>query len=214
MTAVRVAARVPPELVRRGRVLRPVDAADVYRNPRAEFARLERAGALHRLAPGLFAVVPDDRVGRDWRPPLEAVALAIAGTGGHIADSALMGISAARVHGAIPRALNVAVATAERHRRTLQLTDRRATVHFVRRDVARLDIQRHHTELGQGWITTVEQTLLDLIARPDLGGVPDAAAEAVTALISRADPDLLHDLATNQRHRRALDDALTAHRPA
>ncbi|WP_346269474.1 hypothetical protein [Pseudonocardia sp.] len=56
--------------------------------------------------------------------------------------------------------------------------------------------------------------MLDLIARPDLGGVPDAAAEAITALISRADLNLLHDLATNQRHQRALDDALTAHRPA
>jgi hypothetical protein len=200
--------------VRRGRVLRPVDAADVYRNPRVEFGRLERAGALHRLAPGLFAVVPDDRVGRDWRPPLEAAALAIAGAGGHVAGSALMGISAARIHGAIPRALNVAVAAAERHRRTLQLTDRHATVHFVRRDVARLDIQRHHTELGQGWITTIEQTVLDLIARPNLGGVPDAAAEAITVLISRAEPGLLHDLATNQRHRRALHDALTARRTA
>ena len=209
--AVRVTARVPPELVRRGRVLRPVDAADVYSNPRAEFVRLERAGALHRLAPGLFAVVPDDRVGRDWRPPLEAAALAIAGIGGHGAGSALMGISAARVHGATPRALNVAVAAAERHRRTLQLTDRHATVHFVRRDVARLDVQRHHTELGQGWITTVEQTVLDLIVRPNLGGVPDAVEEAITALISRADLGLLHDLATNQRRRRALDDALTAH---
>lgn len=91
---------------------------------------------------------------------------------------------------------------------------RPASIHFVRRDIARLDVQRHHTELGQGAITTVEQTVLDLIARPDLGGVPDAAAEAITALISRADLNLLHDLATNQRHQRALDDALTAHRPA
>jgi AbiEi antitoxin C-terminal domain len=208
---VRVAARVPPELLRRGRVLRPVDAEDVYSNPRAEFARLERAGALHRLAPGLFAAVPDDRVDRDWRPPLEAAALAVAGTGGHVADSALMGISAARAHGAIPRALEVAVVAVERHRRILQLTDRRASVHFVRRDVARLDVQRHRTELGQGWITTVEQTVLDLIARPNLGGVPDAAAEAINALIPRADMGLLHELAINQRRQRALEQAVTAH---
>jgi predicted nucleotidyltransferase component of viral defense system len=38
-------------LVDRGRVLRPVDAQDIYANPRAEFARLERSGALHKLAP-------------------------------------------------------------------------------------------------------------------------------------------------------------------
>ncbi len=53
--------------------------------------------------------------------------------------------------------------------------------------------------------------MLDLIARPNLGGVPDAVEEAITALISRADLGLLHDLATNPRRRRALDDALTAH---
>ena len=208
--ASRVASRVPPELLRRGRVLRPVDAGDVYSNPRAEFARLERAGALRRLAARLFAAVPDDRVGKNWQPSLEAVALGVAGTGGHTADSALMGISAVRVHGAIPRALNVAVVV-ERHRRALRLTDRKATVHFVRRDVARLDVQRHRTDLGQGWLTTVEQTLLDLIARPDHGDVPDAANEAINALIPRADLALLRDLATRQRRHRALDDALTAH---
>lgn len=203
-----VAARVPPTVLRRGRVLRPADAQDFYSNPRAEFARLERRGALHRLAPGLFAAVPDHAVGRDWLPPLEATALAIAVTGGHTSGAALMGISAARVHAAIPRALNVAVVAVERHRRTLHLTDRTAEVLFVRRDIARLDVQRHQTELGQGWVTTVEQTLLDLIARPDLGGVPDAAREAITALIPRTDTGLLRELATTQRRRRALDSAL------
>ncbi|GAA1680111.1 hypothetical protein GCM10009765_31620 [Fodinicola feengrottensis] len=102
----------------------------------------------------------------------------------------------------------------ERHRNTLQLTDRKAAVLFVRRAVARLDVQRHQTELGQGWVTTVEQTLLDLIARPELGDVPDAAREAVASLIPRADMALLRDLATQQRRRRALDDALDAHEAA
>jgi predicted transcriptional regulator of viral defense system len=207
----RTTARVPPELLRRGRVLRPTDAEDTYHNPRAEFARLERAGALHRLAPGLYAAVPDDRIGRAWQPSLEAAALGIAGTGGHTADSALMGISAARVHDAIPRALNVAIVAVERHRRTLELTDRRAAIHFVRRDVARLDLQRHRTELGQGWITTVEQTLLDLAARPDLGGAPDAAREAIPALFPRADMPLLQELATRLRRRSTLDAILAAH---
>jgi predicted transcriptional regulator of viral defense system len=207
-----VAARVPPALLNGGRVLRPIDAQDVYTNPRADFARLERRGALHRLAPGLFAAVPDDAVGADWLPPLEAAALAIAATGGHTAEAALMGISAARVHAAIPRALNVAVVAVERHRRTLHLTDRKAEVLFVRRDVARLDVQRYQTELGQGWVTTVEQTLLDLIARPDLGNTPDAAREAIAALIPRADTDLLRELAAAQRRRGAVERALAHHR--
>ncbi|MBN9179493.1 MAG: hypothetical protein J0J00_02930, partial [Microbacterium sp.] len=209
-----VAPRVPPEKLRQGRVLRPADAEDIYSYPRAQFARLERGGALHRLAPGLFAAVPDDRVGRDWLPALEDVALGVAGAGGHAADSALMGISAARVHGAVPRAINVAVVAVQRHRRTLQLTARNALILFVRRDVARLDVQRHRTELGQGWITSLEQTLLDLIARPDLGDVPDATNEAIDALLPRADKTLLRDLAAQQHRRSALEDALSAHRQA
>jgi predicted transcriptional regulator of viral defense system len=210
----RVPGRVPSLLLRHGRVLRPVDAAEVYANPRAEFARLERGGVLHRLAPGLYAAVPDDAIGRAWLPPLEAAALAIAATGGHADRVALMGVSAARVHAAIPRALGVAVVAVEHHRHTLRLTDRDAEIHFVRRKVAGLDLQRHRTELGQGWVTTAEQTLLDLIARPDLGGVPDAAKAAITALIPCVDVDLVTQLAAAQRRRRALDDILRRHRAA
>jgi hypothetical protein len=123
-----------------------------------------------------------------------------------------MGISAARIHSAIPRALNVAVVAATRHRRTLHLTDRAATILFIRRDITRLDLQRHHSELGQGWVTTIEQTLLDLIVRPELGDVPDAAHEAVTALLPRADTDLLRQLAETHRRLRVLEEALTRHR--
>lgn len=204
----RVAARVPPALLARGRVLRPVDAQDIYTNPRADFARLERRGALHRLAPGLFVAVPDRDVGRDWLPPLEAAALGIATTGCHGGAATLMAISAARVHAAIPRALNIAVVGVDYHRRTLRLTDRDATVVFVRRDLTTLDLQRHHTELGEGWVTTIEQTLLDLIARPGLGGMPDAAREATAALIPRADTDLLRELAHAQRRRHAVENIL------
>jgi len=64
-------------------------------------------------------------------------------------------------------------------------------------------------------VTTIEQTLLDLIARPNLGGVPEAAQEAaqeaIAALIPRADLDLLRPLAVAQRRRRALADALDHH---
>jgi hypothetical protein len=123
-----------------------------------------------------------------------------------------MGISAARIHAALPRALNIAVVALTRHRSTLHLTDRNATVLFVRRDVARLDLQRHQSELGQGWVTTIEQTLLDLIVRPNLGDVPDAAEEAVTALLPRADIDVLRQLATTQRRLRVLGNALTRFR--
>lgn len=208
MTVSRVSARVPPGLLRRGRVVRPQDAEGIYAHPRPEFDRLARAGALHRLAPGLYAVVPDDRVGRRWLPELEAAALGIAATGGNIDSAALMGVSAARMHGAVPRALGVAVVAVERHRRRLQLVDRDAEVIFVRRDLSRLDVQRHRSELGEGWVTTVEQTVLDLVARPDLGSVPDAVDEAIKALLARADRGILSDLARAQRRSATLERVL------
>ncbi|KGI79713.1 hypothetical protein IL38_21130 [Actinopolyspora erythraea] len=200
-----ITARVPSLLLRRSsRVLRPRDAAGVYVNPRPEFARLARAGALHRLATGYYAVVPDDQLDRGWIPELEAAALGIAVADVGIDSVALMGLSAARVHGAVPRALGVAVVAATRHRSTLRLADREATVRFVRRRVAALDVQRHTSELGQGWVTTVEQTVLDLVTRPDLGGLPEQARAAAHDLLDRCDRRLLDELAIGQRRQASL----------
>lgn len=125
------------------------------------------------------------------------------------ADSvALMGLSAARVHGALPRAVGVAVVAARHHRRPLRLSDRDASVLFIRRDVARLDVERHALELGQGWVTTVEQTVLDLAARPALGGLPEEAEAAAHALLPRTDRQALRELAVAQRRRATLDRVL------
>lgn len=201
----RATARVPPELLQRPmRVLRPQDGLPTYAHPRAEFARLARAGALHRLATGYYAVVPDDRIGGPWLPALEAAALGIAAADEGVSTVALMGLSAARVHGAIPRALGVAVVAAGRHRPLLRLADRDASVIFARRSVPDLDVQRHASELGNGWVTTVEQTVLDLAARPDLGGLADEATAAARALLDRADTAVLEDLASAQRRKATL----------
>ncbi|GAB3544775.1 hypothetical protein J2S53_000020 [Actinopolyspora lacussalsi] len=208
---VHITARVPSVLLRgSSRVLRPRDAAGVYVNPRPEFARLARAGALHRLATGYYAVVPDDQLDRGWIPELEAAALGIAVADVGIDSVALMGLSAARVHGAVPRALGVAVVAATRHRPTLRLADREATVRFVRRRVVALDVQRHTSELGQGWVTTVEQTVLDLVARSDLGGLPEQARAAAHDLLDRCDRRLLEELAVGQRRQASLARLLEA----
>lgn len=54
---------------------------------------------------------------------------------------------------------------------------------------------RHHTsEYGQGWATTIEQTVLDLAARPALGGLPDQARTAAQALLARCDHQLLEEV--------------------
>lgn len=206
----RTRAGVPPKLLRRGlRVLRPRDANGTFAHPRPEFARLVRTGALHQLATGYYAAVPDDQINRSWLPEPEAAALGIAGSNDGADSVALMGLSAARVHGAIPRTLGVAVVATGRHRSAVHLRDRAATVLFVRRTVTTLDIQRHTTELGQGWVTTVEQTLLDLAARPTLGGLPTETHSAITALLPRMDLEILEELAKRQ-HRRATLDRLLA----
>lgn len=207
----RETGRLPASLLHRPiRVLRPQDAAGCYAHPRPEFARLVRAGVLHKLATGYYAVVPDDRVGLPWLPDLESSALGIAAADEGVASVALMGISAARVHGAIPRALGVAVVAAARHRATIRLADRDADVLFVRRHVDRLDVRRRPLELGQGWVTGVEQTIVDLAGRPELGDVPDEATSAAHALIPRADQDLLRELAAAQRRTGAVRRLLAA----
>jgi predicted transcriptional regulator of viral defense system len=199
------AAGVPAELARRpNRVFRPRDAARVYAHPHAEVARLAENHVIRRLATGYYAMQPLNRLGDDaWRPELEAAALAIA-----IADYgpdrvALMGVSAARHHGAVPRAVAAATVAIPRQRPVLRTEV--GEISFAKRDVARLDLERMTSELVAGWVTTVEQTLLDIAARParfaphlgDLG-------ETMTALVRRADPALLAELADRQHQPAAL----------
>jgi hypothetical protein len=119
----------------------------------------------------------------------------------------LMGLSAARLHGALPRGLAVAVVAVPKQRPVLHLLDRDARVIFVRRATDRLDAERVGTELGTALVTTIEQTVLDLAHRPELGEVPAEARAAAAALLPRADGALLAELAGEQRLRAALDRA-------
>jgi len=185
-------------------VLRPTDAKAVYARPRQEFQRLTDRGVLHKLATGYYATVPVHSYDRAWRPSLEAAAYGIAAADYGAQGAMLMGLSAARLHGAIPRALAVAVVAIDRNRLNLTMADREATVLFVRRDTDRLDAERVSTDLGAALVTTVEQTLLDLAHRPALGGVPQEVHEAVRALWPRADADQLEQIAAAQRLRAAL----------
>ncbi|MGW2232207.1 type IV toxin-antitoxin system AbiEi family antitoxin domain-containing protein [Streptomyces formicae] len=201
----RSAVAVPVELARRNnRVVRPQDAAGIYAQPRPELARLVRNGAARKLTHGSYALVPDRHLGSPtWRPDLHSLALGIAqcdyGEGG----AALMGVGAARVLGAVPRAIAVTVVAVPKQRPPLETDYGR--ILFVRRTLDTLDLERADTELTQGWITTPEQTLLDLAARPTLGGLPpDAVTEALRALWPRTDAELLEELARTQRKAAAL----------
>jgi predicted transcriptional regulator of viral defense system len=199
---------LPPRLARRPfGVLRPADAVEVYANPAKDLARLADRGSLHKIATGYYAVVPPHSTDRAWLPSVEAAAYGIAAADYGPDGAVLMGLSAARLHGAVPRALEVAVVAVSKNRPSLGLADRNATVRFVRRDTDRLDAERVNTDLGAALVTTVEQTLLDLAHRPDLGDVPAEAKAAIRALWPRADTDRLTAIAGQQRLRSALNRA-------
>lgn len=201
----RRAAGVPARLARRSnRVVRPRDVADVYAHPRAELARLAGTGVLRRLATGYYALVPLNRLGDDaWRPELEPAALGIAIADYGAAAVALVGVSAARHHGAVPRAVAAALVAVPKQRPVLRTEI--GEIGFVKRDVARLDVERVDTELVAGWVTTVEQTLLDIAARPDrYAPHVDDPAETMAALRRRADLGLVAELAARQHQPTAL----------
>ena len=191
---------LPAELARSAmRTFRPQDVAHVYAHPRPELARLTDKGLLHRAAPGYYIVVPQDQVGRHWVPGLEAAAAGIASAIYGADHIALMGVSAARLLGAIPRALATAVLAVPRAHRPIELSDRDATVRFVQRDTSVLDVERVETSLGAALVTSPEQTLLDLARRPLLGNAENEIPVAVANLYRRSDPERLEQLARPQR---------------
>ncbi|MFD6857602.1 type IV toxin-antitoxin system AbiEi family antitoxin [Rhodococcus sp. NPDC060090] len=191
---------LPAELARSVmRTFRPQDVAHVYAHPRPELSRLTDRGLLHRVASGYYIVVPQEQVGRRWLPGLEAAAAGIASTIYGADHAVLMGVSAARVLGAIPRALATAVVAVPRAHRPIELSDRDATVRFVQRDTDVLDAERVETSLGPTLVTTPEQTVLDLARRPFLGNAEDEVPAAIVNLYSRSDPERLEQLAVPQR---------------
>lgn len=204
------AVGLPAPLARRSnRVLRPRDAAGVYVQPAGELRRLANRGAARRLATGYYALVPQHRVSDPrWRPDPAAAALGIAQADYGREAVALMGTSAARHHGGIPRAIAVAVVAVPKQRPALQTEAGR--VIFVERDTSRLDLERIETELTSGWVTTVEQTVLDLANRPTLGGLTERSArEAVRLLAPRTGWPALERLADAQHRPGALRRAST-----
>ncbi|QCB52598.1 hypothetical protein E5720_06980 [Rhodococcus sp. PAMC28707] len=186
------------------RMVRAATAADVYAHPRAELARLTNVGLLHRVATGFYVAMPDDRVGTEWMPGLEAAAAGIAVAAYSADDAVVMGVSAARLHGAIPRALATAVVAVPTRHDPIRLADRQAVVRFVVRDTARLDAERIDTELGPVLVTTPEQTVLDLVKRPGLGDAEGEVWPAVEQLHRKCDRGVLAEIAGAQKMRTTL----------
>jgi hypothetical protein len=143
-------------------------------------------------------------VGRAWTPSLEATAAGIASAIYGPDNVIVMGPSAARLHGAIPRALATATVAVPSQHREIALSDRPAVVRFVKRDTARLDAERLDTPLGAALVTTPEQTVLDLAHRPELGEVVVDVPSAVAALYARCDHQRIATLASDQRRTASL----------
>lgn len=189
-----IAAADPP-------VVRPRDLDGVYAQPPKELRDLAEQGAVVRLAHGYYAVVPESvRHLGGWTPTAEGVALALAQRDYGEDAVALMGMSAARVLRVVPRSLGTAVIAVPKQRPALRTTAGRVV--FVRRDVDRLDTQRTTTDLVEGWVTSIEQTALDIVHRPTLGDFPDGDVRAAVEELRRlADPDRVDELAARQRKR-------------
>lgn len=205
----KVKAGAPASFARRPlRTIKPGEAADEYTHPRQQLARLERNGALHRVANGYYIVTPQDQVGLRWTPALEAVAAGIGSADFGPRHAILMGISAARVHGAIPRGLSVAVVAVPKQRLRVHLRDRKGQVLFVKRATDRLDAEALTTELGRALVTTVEQTVLDLAHRPTLGDAEVDVPTAIRTLLPRCDQGRMTMIASEQRLRSAHQRAL------
>jgi hypothetical protein len=207
------ATGLPAALTRRVvRVIRPRDATIAYpTNPSAQLARLVRRGLLLHLAHGYFAIVPPERVGDEsWRPALASAGLAIAAADYGVDAVALDGVSAARHHGLVPRELAIVTVAAPRQRPRLVVLG--GTARFSKRDVARLDVEPVRTELVSGFVTTLEQTVLDLAARKDGYGQPRRERQAMIAAgLARVDWAHITNLAHAQ-HRPAALSALEHHR--
>jgi len=187
-----VAARAPL------RTVRVADLAGLYAFPRQEIRALERRGVLHRLAHGIYCAVPPEHDPQIWRPETEAATAAIATAlyGDRVA--LLMGLSAARVHRALPRAVALGHVAVPTPRRPLAFVDRPGEVRFSARRVHALDATLVQTELGPTLATTPEQTVLDL-ARMDPRGADLDSAEAIETLLPRCRAATLEAIARRQR---------------
>ncbi|MDP2287588.1 MAG: hypothetical protein Q8M73_03380 [Actinomycetota bacterium] len=196
--AVPAKALIQPTLMLTGR-----SAATVYAQPGAELSRLAKSGAIIKIARGYYAAIPVDKRKGDWLPSLETLtaglATAIYGPG----HGALWGLSAARVHGALPRALATGFALGPNQHRAIALTVRQGKVEFRKRDPERLELEYLTTELGPGLVTSIEQTILDLSVRA-FSDESEPRVEAVRNLMALANPDRLDEVATRVRGRAAL----------
>lgn len=181
------------------RTVRPVMLREVYANPEKELVRMRDAGTLVQVGHGTYIAKPE-RVPpqQTWKPPFEEAAMAYATAAYGDRVPVLAGLGAARHWHAIPRAIGVTVIAVPVQHRPVRLVTGGAIV-FTVRDPATIAAVPVQVGLGTFLVTTVEQTLVDLIVRPDLGGMPVEALAAAGALRDRTDADRLDTVVAHLR---------------
>lgn len=156
-----------------------------YVNPRKALADGVADGRLHRVARGIYMARPRTATDR-WKPTIETAAVAV-GALRMGQEIPLMGMSAARLHNALPRAINRAWLAAPRTHRPVQLCDGGVVQFVTRRGLGDLDVEKVATDLGAVTVTTVEQTILDLMRRWGADGMEGEIEPVVRALADQTD---------------------------
>jgi len=195
-------------------IFRPRDFEDRWIHD--DMARMEANGAILRVARGSYVLVPEAqrRPNPTWRPNIERVALGLAAAAYGINNVALVGPSAARAHGAIPRAVGIATvsypSTRPRDIETIV-----GTVRTYRRSIDQMDVVRVRNDLVHGLVTSREMTMLDLASKAPKWPLPDdARLESIRLLATRVDSSLIDELAGSfrkQSARRRLNQLLELH---
>jgi len=192
-------AKVIDELARFQLKVARADKFDLDR-PGAELQRLADAGSVLQLSKGFYALVPEGRrrTSTAWRPTIEGAGLGMAASLYGPDNVALIGPSAARAHRCYPRALGDAyIAVPKQIRPRMSIVGK---INFAIRDIAKLDTVRIETDLGPGWATGIEQTLLDLYRnRPRWNITHEARAEMMRQLLARVDWDIIEQVAVRTR---------------
>lgn len=168
-----------------------------YANPRKALADAAADGRLHRVARGVY--LPRPRTATDrWKPAIETAAAAV----GAVAMGQpipLMGLSAARMHKALPRALGRAWVASPRTHRPVELADGGVVSFVMRRRFDALDVETIGSELGPLTVTTVEQTILDLMRGLGAAGMENELEHVVMALADQTDPGRVHRVAREDK---------------
>lgn len=190
--SVEIVRRLPVALTRAPmRAVRPIMLRDTYAHPEKELLRMERTGSLVRIGHGVYIVKPDQYGANDpWKPPFEEAAMAYATCFHGDRVPVLVGIGAARHHHAIPRAIAATTIAVPAQRRPVAL-DTGGRIVFTKRDLDTIDARPEKGTIGTFLVATPEQTLVDLVARPDLGGMEAEAHAAVEILRNQVDLDRL-----------------------